>query len=338
MRHNFRNVLAYFYKTPWAIHPAKFAELEAVLWRRIRGEQPGGPLPDPAAVLGGASYNFVHVAQSADGSPAAKTNPLSFEEDSPPSPQKTDSGYTIIGNAAIIPITGTISPRPSLFDEWSGGVSHEGIGKATNAALSDGKVETIVYDIDSPGGVVYGMEEAAQVVAAAKKTKPTTAVSNFVAASAAYWYASQAGEIVISPSGQVGSIGVIVGSSEYTKMYEQAGINSVLISNDASPYKVEGWPQTPMTPEAIADMRQEVNGYAQTFIAQVAKGRGIRANKVEKEFGQGRMLLSQPALEAGMVDRIDTMQSVIESVTKAKSRASRRNIAAQMVKLRLPTA
>lgn len=332
---NYRHAISMLYRTVWAIHPAKFAELEAVLLRHVRGE------PIPPEVLGRFNPGEnVQVEQISVTLPApGSRSPQSFD-DGPSAPlvKETDDGYTIVGSVGVIPCSGVISARPSLFDEWSGGTSHENMGRATEKALADSKVESIVYDIDSPGGIVFGMVEAAEKVFAAKKTKPTTAVANYVAASAAYWYASQAAEIVISPTGQVGSIGVLIGNTDQTKMLEMMGVSSVLVTNDSSPYKAEGWPETPFTPEAREELRSEVNYYAEKFIAAISKGRGIRANTVSKDFGQGRMLRAEDALAARMVDRIDTLEAVLQTLNKTKSRASRRNVAAQMVKLRLPTA
>lgn len=320
--HKFRHVLAYFYGTPWAIHPVKLAEIQAALWRRIGGEL------TPAENV---QLEQIELRLTRD-------SPGAFEDYSPlsPKPVKQDAGYTLVGNVGVIRIAGTITPRASVFDEWSGGTSHEQIGRATEAALADGKVESIVYDIDSGGGVVFGMMEGAAKVAAAKKTKPTTAVSNFVAASAAYWYAAQASEVVVAPSGQVGCIGVLMANTDQTKMHEMMGVRYDLVSNDSSPFKSEGWPQVPVTPESLAAMKEECNKYAAEFVSAIAKGRGVKANKVNSDFGKGRMLLAADALEAGMVDRVDTMESVLSKLHKANSKGARRNVAAQLAKLRLP--
>ena len=66
----------------------------------------------------------------------------------------------------------------------------------------------IIFDLDSPGGVVYGVPELAAKIRAFRNTKPIYAVANSEAGSAAYWIGSAASKFYVTPSGQVGSIGV----------------------------------------------------------------------------------------------------------------------------------
>jgi ClpP class serine protease len=62
-----------------------------------------------------------------------------------------------------------------------------------------------VIDVDSPGGGVFGVEEAANAVYAARGSKPIVALADVLAASAADWIATQADELVVAPSGEVGA-------------------------------------------------------------------------------------------------------------------------------------
>lgn len=338
MRHGankFRNVLTHFYGTPWAILPAKLTELRAVLWRRIEQSADGGNVQLE-------QFSSGAVISSLPSSPEQRGGvvvPVAFD-DGLPQTVKSDngSGYTLVGSVAVIRVSGVINPRPSIFDEWSGGTSHESVGRATDAAVADGKAESIVYDIDSPGGTVYGMPENAAKVLAARKVKPTTAVVNHVAASAAYWYASQAKEIVTTPAGQAGCIGVLMNSIDETEALKMEGIKDVLVSNTDSPYKSERYPQVPITEEAIAEMRKTCDAYGEQFYSAIAKGRGLRVPTIKADFGRGRMLLPEDALAVRMVDRIGTLQSVVDEYNAAKSKAAKRRVAAELVQLRMPTA
>lgn len=308
MRNQFPHIVEAFYGQPWAILPAKLAEIEAVLWRRIRGEGPALPIP----------------AEQTASEPR-------------PKPVRTEEGYTLLGSAAVVPISGTITPRSSVFAEWSGGSSAERIGQAVEAAVRDTKAEAIVLDVNSPGGYVAGIPEAAAKIAAAGKEKRIIAVANHLAASAAYWLASQASEIVVSPSAQVGSIGVLTAHVDETKLEEFAGVKTTMIGNTQSPYKTEGYPQVPLTAEGRADMQRTVDGLAQMFLDAVAKGRGIRSTTVERDFGQGRMKLAEEAVSVRMADRVATFEAVISEINSARSRRTTRRIQADLAALGLPT-
>jgi ClpP class serine protease len=61
-----------------------------------------------------------------------------------------------------------------------------------------------------------------------------------MAASAAYWIATAADEVVVTPSGQVGSIGVFATHEDISKALDMEGIKVSLIS--AGKYKTEGTP------------------------------------------------------------------------------------------------
>ena len=112
------------------------------------------------------------------------------------------------GSVAVLPLYGTISQRMGMMESMSGGTSAEAFGKYFRAAVADPDVGSIVIDIDSPGGSVYGIEELASEILDARGEKQIVAVANSLAASAAYWIGSAAHEFVVTPSGEVGSIGV----------------------------------------------------------------------------------------------------------------------------------
>lgn len=305
MSRGYGHIITAFYGQPWAILPTKLAEIEAFLLRRVRGDE----------------KDICRVAF----------------DDGPTPPRQAGPGYQLLGSAAVVKVHGTIVPRASLFSEWSGGTSAEAIGRAVESAAADPKAEAIVLDVDSPGGYVAGVPEAADKILAARKTKPVYAVANHTAASAAYWLASQASDLAVAPSGEVGSIGVLAAHVDQTKLEEMMGVKTTLITSGASPHKTEGYPQVPLTDEARADMQASVDYFAKMFIGAVAKGRGVKAAKVEKDFGGGRMKVADDALAAGMVNRIATLEQVVAEVNGQRRARGARARAADLAAAGLPT-
>ncbi|MEL6316245.1 MAG: S49 family peptidase, partial [Pseudomonadota bacterium] len=112
----------------------------------------------------------------------------------------------LAGGVAVIPLVGAIMSRGAAMEETSGVETIGQFRAQLKAALADPAVARIVLDIDSAGGTVDGVPEAAAQIRASKK--PITAVANTEALSAAYWIASAADELVVTPSGKVGSVGV----------------------------------------------------------------------------------------------------------------------------------
>jgi signal peptide peptidase SppA len=215
------------------------------------------------------------------------------------------------GAVAIIPIRGMISNRVNMMSEISGGggTSSEALSQALRAALGDDGVKAVVLDIDSPGGAVLGTDEVAALIASAKGTKPIIAQVNAQAASAAYWMASAAEEIVVTPSGSVGSIGVYTVHNDVSAALEKLGVKKTLIG--AGKYKGEAPPFEPLSDEAKAHVLSQVETYYTMFVDRVAAGRGVSAQAVRNGFGEGRMVLAAAAVSQGMADRVGTMEETL---------------------------
>jgi len=295
MSREYPRVMESFFGTPWLIRYEKMMEVQSALLARI------------------------------------KNGPAAFDDDfGPPRERKP---YDLIGGAALIPVHGTISPRPSLFA--SGGSSAEEIGSSISAALADGKVEQIVLDMDTPGGAVHGIPELASQIREAKRAKPVVAVVNHTAASAGYWLASQASEVVMPVSSWVGSVGVMWPRVDASAADEQAGIKVHMIVSDGSPHKNEDHPSLPATDAELVERQRMVNELFQQMASSIAKGRGVKASTVERDFGKGRMMFAEAAIAAGMADRIDTLSGVIGRVNSSRSRQAKRRMAAQLAAAQL---
>lgn len=208
------------------------------------------------------------------------------------------------GVTATIPVRGVITRRPSFMSLFfgGGGTSIEGLTAALRGAVADSEVTRIVLDIDSPGGSTDGVPELAAEIYVARATKPITALVDTTAASAAYWLASQASEIIVTPSGSVGSIGVFGIHMDLSRMLEQAGITPTFIR--AGKYKAEENPLEPLTDEAKAAVQERIDAFYGMFVRDVARGRGVAASVVRSDFGEGRMVLAKDAVSKGMADKV----------------------------------
>lgn len=228
------------------------------------------------------------------------------------------------GAVAVVPIRGVIAHRMNAMEQSSGGTSAEGVAQMLRAVMADAQVGTVVLDIDSPGGTVTGMTELAGEIfqMRGRGTKQIVAQVNGMAASAAYWLASQADEIVSIPSGLTGSIGVFTAHEDMSKALAKEGIDVTLIS--AGKYKVEGNPFEPLSEEAKAVLQGRVDAAYATFTKDVARGRGVSVADIRNGYGQGRALTAPDALKAGLIDGIATMDGTISRLVGKKSAGSMR--------------
>jgi signal peptide peptidase SppA len=231
-----------------------------------------------------------------------------------------------MGGVAVIPVYGVIEQRSDWMMEYFGGCSVDGIREALGAALADASVTAVVLDVDSPGGTVAGVTElAAEIRAARGGAKPIVASIDTLGASAAAWIALQADEVVITPSGHVGSIGVYAIHQDVSRMLDEMGVTMTLIA--AGEHKTEGNEYEPLSSEARADIQSRVDASYGQFLADVAAGRGVTTAQVEADYGGGRVLTAKNALAVGMVDRIESLGQTVQRLGKTGGR--RRVMAAE---------
>jgi len=220
------------------------------------------------------------------------------------------------GQVAILPIHGVISQRASIWHDLFGGTSTEGLAAAYTQAVNDSRIEAVVFDVDSPGGTISGVEEAADIINTGSALKETVAVANSEAASAAYWLASQVGSgkkrFAAAPGAEVGSIGVYRMHEDISEMLAEEGVKVTFLA--VPEHKVEANPYQPLSDEARDHHMGQVNATYGRFTAAVARGRGVSDAVVRERFGKGRMYDSREAADMGLVDRVATMGRVLSEL------------------------
>lgn len=271
----FENLMTAFLAEPWAIQREKLGMLADIIVARAEGEK-----LVPSEVAAAISDARAREVASVDGA------------------------------VAIVPVYGVLANKMDAFSAMSGGTSYAGIKKALHASLGNEDVKAVVLDIDSPGGSVPGTEELSSELRALRGgSKPIIAQVNSLAASAAYWIAASADEIVVTPSGRAGSIGVYTAHDDISAALEKRGIKRTYIAS--TPEKVEGNETEPLGKDTLAHIQDGVNRSYQAFLKAVAEGRGTTVGKVEDGYGRGRVFYAEALMDRGMVDRIATLEETI---------------------------
>lgn len=209
---------------------------------------------------------------------------------------------------AVMPVRGPIFRYANLFTMMSGATSLEMLATDFGQAVANPAVKAIVLEVDSPGGMAAGISEFAGQVRAAAQVKPVIAYVSDLGASAAYWIAAAASELVISDTASVGSIGVVM------QAMRSVEDGTIKIVSSQSPLKHT-------RPDSEAGQRlfqQQINEKAQVFIDAVAAYRGVTADKVVNDFGQGFVLVGATAVAAGMADRLGSLESIIAGLSGDK--------------------
>lgn len=237
------------------------------------------------------------------------------------------------GDTAVIHIQGIILKRESLWTKYGFATSTQAVERAMNAAVADKDIRSIVLNVDSPGGTVDGMHRLVQAVGKTNKQKPVIGQVDGLAASAGYWPLSQASAIYAGPGDEVGSIGVRLMLYDFSRAFENAGIEAVPI--DTGKFKSAGAMGTEITAEQRAYFQSQVDAYFADFMGDVRKGRKL-TEKRAAEVGDGRTFIAKQALELGLIDGIQSIEETLKTARRmtgksnqaAKARARLREIEA----------
>lgn len=223
------------------------------------------------------------------------------------------------GAIGVLNLHGVIAPRMNMMTEISGGVSLDVWLQGFRAFRDDSEIGAIVIDGDTPGGDVRGLIEASEEIYRAREIKPVVGVVRHMVASAGLWLFSGCSEIVCTPSGEAGALGCYMVHEDWSKANEMMGVKPTYISYGR--YKTEGNFDEPLGDEALAFAQSQVDRIGLKFEKTVAKYRDVPLAKVQKEFGQGRMLMAEDARSVGMVDRIATFEDTIARLAGTRRRS-----------------
>lgn len=217
---------------------------------------------------------------------------------------RVDTGRN--ADLAMIEITGTMTKYGSSM---GGSGSTIRARQLIREANSDPNITGILLKLDSPGGSVAGTQELAAAVRDSEK--PIVAFVEDLGASAAYYVASQASQIVANEPAMVGSIGTYTAVADFSKAAEQRGIKVHVISTGK--FKGAGTPGAPVTDEQLANWQELINKSNSLFLAAVRKGRNMTAEQVA-DLATGQVWIASDAKSNGLIDSIGTVDQAIKQL------------------------
>jgi len=231
-------------------------------------------------------------------------------------PQDEMDEYTFseAGGVAIIPVHGVIGHKVGAVAKMLGAVDALDVMAAIELAADDDEVDTIILDIDSPGGTVAGVPELAETVEAvqASGTKKIYAYTDSQMASAAYWLAAGANGIFAAPSADVGSIGVYLPVVDTSAALKEQGVSVEIFKSGK--YKAAGFPGVALDEEVRKHLQAEV---METFNEFAGYVRFFRP-ELSYDSLQGQTFTGRRAAEIGMIDgEAKNLDSLLQKLGRA---------------------
>lgn len=218
--------------------------------------------------------------------------------------------YNVRNGVAIVDINGGLASAQIPLWFFYADTTYENVVETIRMAMTDDQVSAVALRFSSPGGTVMGCAEAAaQISKLSQGDKPVVAHAN-MADSAAYWLASATNRIYADPTGEVGSIGVIGWHSDYSKLYEEIGIQVTPIFSGQ--HKADGNPYAPLTDQAKQRMQSEMDFLRERFVEAVSEFRGMDFDAVKKT--EAMTYIGKQGIAAGLADEVMFFDQLVETL------------------------
>jgi signal peptide peptidase SppA len=207
---------------------------------------------------------------------------------------------------AIVSVIGPLYKGKSPFVS-----NYKSIGEALTAVEQMEQLPPVVLKIDSPGGMVAGLDPVLEQIDRLSEKTLVVASINGMGASAAYRIASKAGSIFASRDSEVGSIGTYWQLLDYSEAFQKAGIRSVLLTT--GDYKGLGATGEKLTPKQIAFLQESVDQSNSQFLEDVRRGRGMTDTNLD-EVSDGRWWQAGDAEQLNLIDGVASFESVLAMI------------------------
>ena len=192
------------------------------------------------------------------------------------------------------------------------GDSYDALTARVRAAHAS-EAREVVLRVDSPGGVVAGLNQCVAELVDVRKSsrKRQICYVDEMATSAAYALACSCDEIVTPPSGISGSVGVISTMISYAAQAEAHGIQCIVITSGAR--KADGHPQVPITDGAQKAEKARVDKLAMQFFKLAARSRGVSVDQLRGL--EAGLFLGGDAVRAGLADAVLGWRGLLEMLS-----------------------
>lgn len=213
--------------------------------------------------------------------------------------------YTEDGIAIVTVAGPVVKGKPSPF------VSCYGAIEDALDELLEAPPLAAVIKLDSPGGMVAGLEAVCRKVSQLAEQTLVVASINGDCLSAAYRIASQCGSIWASEESSVGSLGTYWQLLDFSQAFAQDGIRSVLLTT--GPMKGVGAVGEAISEEQQSFLQGKVDEMNARFLADITAGRGLSAEQLAA-VSDGRWWLAAEAAGLGLVDQLGGLRNVLAAI------------------------
>jgi protease IV len=170
-------------------------------------------------------------------------------------------------------------------------------------------IKAVIVHVNSPGGTVVGSESVYKSLRKISSIKPVVTIMDDIATSGGYMAAIGGDYIFASRGSMTGSIGVLLESTEATKLLEKIGVEFHSFKSTT----IKGSPMMfeKITPEAVASMNRLVNDNYVFFKDLVKERRKLSESELAVA-ANGEVFSGDRALQYKLIDAIGDEDDAIK--------------------------
>lgn len=222
---------------------------------------------------------------------------------------------------ALLGVTGNIrSGHDRSGPNGPRATGHLSFRRALRRAVKSPKLQAIVLRVDSPGGSALASDLMWRELTLAAKKKPIFVSMVNVAASGGYYTSALPGvRVWANPSTLTGSIGVVGGKFEVSRLLAKLGIGRETIGS--GPRAGFHTVSEPWTREELDKVERDIEAAYRDFVGKMAEARGVSFEALER-VAQGRVWTGRQAIDASLVDALGGLWDVQSALRERLSLAA----------------
>ena len=219
----------------------------------------------------------------------------------------------------IITLDGVIGKGLSPLEVMLGAVDIDRISALLDAWAERPDVQEVIFKFDSGGGTTTGLEELAKKIRTF--SKPTIAYCESNCGSAAFWLASQCNRFAVTPSAEIGAVGIYLNITDETEKYAKEGKKVIQIKSGR--FKGVGVAGVALSKEQEENLQEECVEQHRRFIRDVKSVRMF----VNEDDLQGQTFYGDIAVQRGLATTVvDSFKQLLEDTKNFRNRISKQMI------------
>ncbi len=230
--------------------------------------------------------------------------------------ENLEGNYFSPNKIAVVDVRGVIMNADGSFYQVANSAK---ICEELEQARRDEKVRAVIIRLDTPGGEVTAADMIHHKVQQLREDGiKVVACMESVAASGGYYIAVGCDYIIAHRLTTTGSIGVIIETTNYGKLFNKLGLQTEVYKSGEMKDMLNGSrPRTEAEKELAQNIITEVYDEFANIVAEGRKSKNITVEMIKTtEIGDGRIFSGKKAKELGLVDEVGFFEDAIDKANE----------------------